>query len=332
MKIMKKKLVVIETLVLILINAFINNVSGVFFGSNDISYWRCKIKQSFHCPNPDVTFYLYTRRRMKIDMRNKRSLYNSSWDPNKKNVIIIHGFNGAENNKVMVLLRNAYLERGDFNVFMVDWSPLTVYPCYLSSLRNSRLVGQCSAQLYAYLIYSGISKFQLHCVGHSLGAHICGMISNHLTEKQHKIIGLDPAKPLIDLFLMEEFRLTKNDADFVEVIHTNSGAYGENPQIGHVDFSINGGRMQPSCIHQPNIIKRSRCSHFKSVCYFASSLSKRGNKFLGLQCTETCDMVILPKGSNRISLLPMGIETPVWARGTFYVAYDDPDNFCRYDE
>lgn len=67
---------------------------------------------------------------------------------------------------------------------------------------------------------------------------------------------MDPAKPLIDMFSMEEFRLTRNDADFVEVIHTNSGAYGEYPQIGHVDFCINGGRMQPSCTNQPNIIRK----------------------------------------------------------------------------
>lgn len=89
----------------------------------------------------------------------------------------------------LFILHAAYLLRGDFNVFMVDWSPLTIYPCYLSSLRNTRLVSQCTAQLYARLTYSGASAYRIHCVGHSLGAHICGMISNHLTERQHKIIG-----------------------------------------------------------------------------------------------------------------------------------------------
>lgn len=54
---------------------------------------------------------------MKIDVRSKRSLYNSSWDPNKKNVIIIHGFNGAENNKVMVLLRNGNI----FYILYIIW-------------------------------------------------------------------------------------------------------------------------------------------------------------------------------------------------------------------
>lgn len=69
------------------------------------------------------------------------------------------------------------------------------------------------------------------------------------------VTGLDPAKPLIDLFTMDEFRLTRDDADFVEVIHTNSGVYGEYPQIGHVDFCVNGGRMQPICLTQANIIR-----------------------------------------------------------------------------
>lgn len=86
-------------------------------------------------------------------------------------------------------MNTAYLIRQNFNVFMVDWSPLTVYPCYLSSLRNTRLVSQCTAQLYTQLTYSGASAYDIHCVGHSLGAHICGMMSSYLTKRQHKIIG-----------------------------------------------------------------------------------------------------------------------------------------------
>lgn len=83
----------------------------------------------------------------------------------------------------------AYLHRKDYNVFTVDWEPLTFFPCYLSSLSNTKLVAQCAAQFYAHLTYSGASAFDIHCVGHSLGAHVCGMMSNHLTHRQHKIIG-----------------------------------------------------------------------------------------------------------------------------------------------
>lgn len=58
--------------------------------------------------------------------------------------------------------------------------------------------------------------------------------------------------------------------------------------------------------------EQSRCSHFKSVCYFALSLLKRRNMFLGVQCTETCDSVVLPTFSNRIDVIPMGLQTPEW--------------------
>lgn len=52
-----------------------------------------------------------------------------------------------------------------------------------------RLAAQCTAQLYSYLTQAGALAKKITCVGHSLGAHVCGMISNHLTEKQYKIIG-----------------------------------------------------------------------------------------------------------------------------------------------
>lgn len=43
--------------------------------------------------------------------------------------------------------------------------------------------------MYAYLSHKGSHPKRITCVGHSLGAHICGMMANHLSTKQHKIIG-----------------------------------------------------------------------------------------------------------------------------------------------
>lgn len=59
--------------------------------------------------------------------------------------------------------------------------------------------------------------------------------------------GLDPARPLIDMFASKVFRLTKDDAHHVQIIHTNAGFLGEVNQVGHVDFCVNGGRIQPGC-------------------------------------------------------------------------------------
>lgn len=121
----------------------------------------------------------------------------------------------------------------------------------------------------------GSSNDQMTCVGHSLGAHICGMVSNHLTTKQHKIIGkifcfsrnlpfslnatdtlvkcvcsvtgLDPARPLIEQHASRDYRLTRDDADSVQIIHTNAGTLGQLSLSGSLDLCINGGQMQPFC-------------------------------------------------------------------------------------
>lgn len=83
----------------------------------------------------------------------------------------------------------AYLKRGDFNVFMVDWHNLAPYPCYLTSMMFTLIVSRCTAQLYERIIDSGTTPSNIHCTGHSLGAHICGQMTNYLREKQHKIFG-----------------------------------------------------------------------------------------------------------------------------------------------
>lgn len=76
-----------------------------------------------------------------------------------------------------------------------------------------------------------------------LGAHICGQISKFVVFRMHRIIGLDPARPLIS----NNIKLSSGSAGAVHVLHTNAGHYGEGGRSGHVDFCINGGKVQPFC-------------------------------------------------------------------------------------
>lgn len=83
----------------------------------------------------------------------------------------------------------------------------------------------------------------LYFIGHSLGAHISGQVANLLKKDSDydkfwtvtRITGLDPAKPCftdIDL----AYKLDKDDAQFVDIIHTQVGtgrrALGLGEQIG----------------------------------------------------------------------------------------------------
>ncbi|KAB0794817.1 hypothetical protein PPYR_11656 [Photinus pyralis] len=312
-------------------------VSGALFDASwegmgnmfDIKYWSCLLKKSYSCPDNDIKFYLYTAEepsiQKRIDVRSNIALNAAGWDQTKNNAIIIHGFNGTHKSNPLKLLRKAYLDRGDHNVFMVEWHDLGRFPCYLSALSNLKLVSQCSAQLYAYIMNWGGMAVKTVCVGHSLGAHICGMMSNYLDVKQFKIVGLDPARPLINQFSDTTFRLSREDAYNVQVVHTNAGLLGEEGASGHVNFCINGGMLQPGC--KGNAIRRSRCSHFQSVCYFAQAVIDN-RMFYGKPCTLSC-----PKRQSW-GLLPgkevaMGLTTPLYARGQYCVQIDH-DNDCVF--
>ncbi|CAA9998673.1 unnamed protein product [Nesidiocoris tenuis] len=258
---------------------------------------------------------LHARYKKRIDVRSRVPLRYAGWDPDLKNVIIIHGFNGTESKVPMTYLRDAYMRRGDYNVFTVDWEDIAHFPCYLSAIGNTRLVAQCTAQFYSFLTSHGATAENTVCVGHSLGAHICGMISNHLTEKIHKIVGLDPARPLVDRYGGKAFRLTKDDAHVVHVIHTNAGLLGESPQVGHADFCMNGGTMQPSCLREGRRIRQARCSHFMSACYYAAAVLTSDVAFTGVPCTSSCRRI---RGLEEFAVV-MGEKTPDSARGTYCV-------------
>lgn len=77
--------------------------------------------------------------------------------------------------------------------------------------------------------------------------------------------GLDPAKPLF-IFADKEHKLGKDDAEFVDIIHTDILQRGILLPSGHADFYVNGGIEQPGCTVQTNTSKFQR----KSFNTFAS--------------------------------------------------------------
>lgn len=65
--------------------------------------------------------------------------------------------------------------QGDYNAIIVGWGRGADNLLYPQSASNTRTVGAEIGLVAANIIARGISdKYQLYCVGHSLGAHVCG--------------------------------------------------------------------------------------------------------------------------------------------------------------
>jgi len=55
------------------------------------------------------------------------------------------------------------------------------------------------------------------------------------------LIGLDPACPGFMIIPLQREHLSKDDGEFVDVIHTAGGTFGCLDSLGHFDFYPNGG-------------------------------------------------------------------------------------------
>ena len=84
-------------------------------------------------------------------------------------------------------------------------------------------------------------------VGHSLGAHGCGVASKFLPTKLGRVSGLDAALALYGSNNTDE-TLATGDAKMVDVIHTCGGLIGFMAPLGDADFYPNEGvTSQPGC-------------------------------------------------------------------------------------
>lgn len=93
--------------------------------------------------------------------------------------------------------------------------------------------------------------------------------SSMKSGKLKRITGLDPAKPLF-ILAKNDRKLGKDDAEFVDVIHTDVLQKGILSTAGHADFYVNGGYEQPGCRIQKSMCKllRRGWGHIKIVFNF----------------------------------------------------------------
>ena len=110
------------------------------------------------------------------------SLSGSGFDYSLRTYLIIHGFRDSTTDSWMINMATNLTTMGSVNVILVDWSQGAVfiqpnisnflsYVPYLQAAENTLIVGK---KVAALLRSAGINLNNVHCIGHSLGAHCCG--------------------------------------------------------------------------------------------------------------------------------------------------------------
>ncbi|NXY49872.1 LIPH Lipase, partial [Ceuthmochares aereus] len=234
-----------------------------------------------------VKLLLYTRKNPncaeELDSTSSKYL-----DVTKKTTFIIHGYRLTGSAPVWIPdLVQLLLSVEDMNVIVVDWNQGATTLIYSHASGNCKRVAEVLKKLIDKMLVDGASLDSLHMIGVSLGAHISGFVGQMFDGALGRITGLDPAGPLYRGKPPSE-RLDPTDAQFVDVIHSDTDGLGYREALGHIDFYPNGGDDQPGCpLTIFSGLQYFKCDHQRSVLLFMSSLK------------QSCNITAYPCGSYR---------------------------------
>lgn len=263
--------------------------------------------------------------------------YFGSFNPEVMTRFIAHGFQSRGTDPWFQNMKDELLinqDDGPCNVVVVDWSEGAKVdwdrPTELVPSANSRVVArQIRNLIRAFRAQTDFRNDQVHCIGHSLGAQLCGFLGQEFQEDRiGRISGLDPAGLVFDT-ADPDARLSPGDALFVDVIHTDTEGpthSGTNINVGLVDFWPNKGTDQPGCFGS-NV-----CSHLRVNALFTESVN--GNNEGCLFMSDTCDSLEDMKEDlcsvcSTFTCQAMGFHsTKYLGRGIYSLETNDRSPFC----
>lgn len=230
--------------------------------------------------------------------------------------VVTHGWQADAQVAHILATKSAYLAKDPNSlVIAVDWSIYAnniLSSLYVLTAIDVQKVGSYVGEtLLAISGVWGIPLEDFHMIGHSLGAHVAGFAGKRIKaltgSRMGRITGLDPAKVgYSDLF--PNSRLSSDDANRVDTIHTSTLIAGYTEAIGSIDFYPNGGVSQNGCAFGP-------CSHNRAPDYFIESISS--NAFVATKCTSYNQLSTCRNGGNVQNI--MGENVNPLEIGVFYL-------------
>ncbi|XP_061177602.1 pancreatic triacylglycerol lipase-like [Saccostrea echinata] len=252
-----------------------------------------------------------------------------SFDRTKDTAVIIHGYL-VDTTLPGIQDLALGLRKRNYNVLMVDWATGTTED-YDQAASNVQTVG---AYVYQVLKQNSIPLDKVYIIGQGLGAHAAAEVGKLSNGKIARITGLDPSSPL---FEKSQFGITKESAQFVDIIHTDARQYGYGMKkaCGHLDIYVNGGRRQPGCIYNPTkpvsipdlkeATSSKACGHLKAIGYYVESISDQC-KLRACECTF---QKFLQSNCSWTKCVSWGYNATKNVTGQFYGVTATSFPYCR---
>ncbi|XP_067621841.1 lipase member H-A isoform X2 [Eurosta solidaginis] len=266
----------------------------------------------------------------------KTLLEDSKFSKTKKTVLYLHGYlENADIESVHVIV-DAYLKRKDINLIVLDWGELADGNYMFDAVVNCGQIGSVLAKNLLAMFELGLDINSFHIVGHSLGGQMAGIIGREVYKRSGKkrkisrISALDPAFPMF--YGTFSNRLSKFDADFVDVIHTDAWIYGAPVSTGTADFWPNGGTtLQPGCPkrnYKP-LTDNDLCSHRRSWWFWAESVKKEfSERFFAIKAKSWTDFKNERFLDGNTSAI-MGQDCPTNISGDYYLQTNGIPPYAR---
>ncbi|XP_056275837.1 endothelial lipase [Pseudoliparis swirei] len=228
---------------------------------------------------------------------NKECLEECGFNATAKTIFVIHGWtmSGMFESWMHKLVSALMQRETEANVVVVDWIVLA-QQLYPDAVNHTQAVGLDIAGMLNWLQdEQQVPLEKVHLIGYSLGAHVAGYAGTFVRGTIGRITGLDPAGPMFE-GVEERKRLSPDDADFVDVLHTYTRealgvSIGIQQPIGDIDIYPNGGDVQPGCALGDvlavagNFMAVVKCEHERAVHLFVDSLMSKDHMSFAYQCT-----------------------------------------------
>lgn len=136
----------------------------------------------------NVFFYLRSGEfnRSQYFMRDMTQLISHrNFNPKLPSVLYISGWMQSPDAETTELIINGYLKRRDHNLLILDWSDYSV-GLYTSVMLRISKISRIFGRTMLKLFDKGLNIKTFHCLGHSFGAHSCGIIGRELIQVSNR--------------------------------------------------------------------------------------------------------------------------------------------------